>query len=61
LAEGGGCGFGGDVALGGAEEFEADHKFSDGGGAEEGRIEVEVEEPFGMGLAVGGAGWRPME
>jgi hypothetical protein len=54
-AKGGGCGFRSDVALGGAEELEADHEFADGGGAEERREEVEVEGPFGVGLVVRGS------
>ena len=47
------CGvFGGDVALGHAEHFEADHEFTDGSRAQQGRIEVGVEVPLGVGCAV---------
>ena len=49
------CGvFGGDVALGHAEHFKADHELADCCGAQQGRIEVGVEVPFWVGCAVGG-------
>ena len=44
-AEFGGGGFWGEVALGFGEHFVTDHKFFDGGGAEERGIEVGVELP----------------
>jgi hypothetical protein len=42
--------------LGGAEEFEAYHEFSHGCRAEKRRVEVQMEEPLGVRLVVGGRG-----
>ncbi len=47
-----GGGFGGDIALGHGEHLVADHEFADGGRAQERRIEVGVQNPFGVRLAV---------
>ena len=54
-AEAGGGSFGGEVALGHAEHFEADHEFANLGGAEERRVEVGVEVHGVVTLSVGGA------
>src|SRR5215472_3658963 len=41
-----------DVALRGAEQLKADHEFADGCGAQQRRIEVRVQLPLGMFVAV---------
>ncbi len=54
IAEAGGGGFGGDVALRHGKQFVADHEFLHGGGAEKRRKVVRVEMPLGMRLGIGG-------
>jgi hypothetical protein len=54
-AQAGGGGFGGEVALGHAEHFEADHEFANLCGAEERRVKVGVEVHRIVRLTVCGA------